>query len=486
MKNLNKNIFNNRRFKHGSLATVITVGFIVALVLINVVATLLLERFPLTIDLTSDKRFKLTEESVSYIKNLKEEVSITVLADENTFKNNGVYYKQAYEIIKDYSRNSDKITLAFVDITKNPTFANEYPDESLQEADIIVKSEKKDRYKKMSVSSLFTAVQNSYGGVDYSSEAEQHMTSAIMYVTDENPTTVSLLSGLGNINVTGYKSLLESNNYQVISQDIQTEEIDSEAAFVVLPQPKVDLTAEQAEKLDKYLDNNSQYGKSLVFIASPTDEIGPVLKNFLADWGMEIGFGLVAETDTRNAYGDAFTFGVNVVDSDVKGQMKSLQLPVLVGGSRPISLLFDKKDNRTTKIIAQTPDTAVMVPMEAENFDPETAEHKSYATVALTVRQKFINNELKESNLLAIGSADMLSSTLLNYGGDANSDLIMTLSNNLSAKEDTVKILPVDMSQKVINITDSQVNLARMILMIFIPLLVAAAGVVIWLRRRHL
>ena len=53
---MKKNLLNRRRFKYGSLATIITVGFIVAVVLLNVVCTLLLERYPLSIDLTSDNR----------------------------------------------------------------------------------------------------------------------------------------------------------------------------------------------------------------------------------------------------------------------------------------------------------------------------------------------------------------------------------------------------------------------------------------------
>ena len=93
---MKKNLLNRRRFKYGSLATIITVGFIVAVVLLNVVCTLLLERYPLSIDLTSDNRFKLTDESVEFVKSIDEDVTILVLADESTFEGNSDLYKLAY------------------------------------------------------------------------------------------------------------------------------------------------------------------------------------------------------------------------------------------------------------------------------------------------------------------------------------------------------------------------------------------------------
>lgn len=96
MKN---NIFKSRRFKHGSLATIITIGFIVVLVLINLVFGLLTERFPITIDLTADKRFQLTDSSIEYIKDIKDEVNITVCASEYTFENADSIYKPG---LRDY------------------------------------------------------------------------------------------------------------------------------------------------------------------------------------------------------------------------------------------------------------------------------------------------------------------------------------------------------------------------------------------------
>ncbi len=486
---MKKNLLNRRRFKYGSLATIITVGFIVAVVLLNVVCTLLLERYPLSIDLTSDNRFKLTDESVEFVKSIDEDVTILVLADESTFEGNSDLYKQAYEIIRDYEKNNGRIEVQFVDMKKDPSIASKYPDESLNEADIIVQTGK--RYKKFASSSLFTATQTQYGGYAYSSQAEQVMTSALMYATDSNPAKVVLLTGFDGADVSAYKELLQSNNYEVITQDLMTEELDSSASFLILPQPSADLTAAQVAKLENFLDNGSEFGKSLVFVASPTANVGPVLKNFLADWGLELGEGVIYETEAANIYTTMmdqsnFTMSAQLVDEDIAAGMKKTTLPVISSYSRPVQPLFENKDNRSTTVLVQTNETSGLLPLDAgEDFDFSSAPQSSYPVIVKASKARSLNNSMRYSNLLAIGSTQMLSANMLNYGGFANGDLMMTITNDIAEKKDSVVILPVNMSSKTITISDAQVRTNTIIFVFVIPAATVIFGIVVWLRRRH-
>ena len=492
-----KNIFKNRRFKYGSLATVITVGFIVALILINVVATLILERYPLSIDLTSDSRFKLTTESVNFVKNVKEDVTITILADESAFESAHCesdimvsdLYKQAYEIIKDYARNNSKIKVEFVNLLMNPGFEKNYPNEKLNDDDIIVSTSK--RYRKFGISDLFTFASSQFGGTTYSSQAEQVMTSALMYVTDDKPATVTLLTGVDNIDTSDLESLLESNNFQITVKNLLTEDIDQDSAMVLFPQPKADLTADQVKKLENYLDNDSQFGKSLIFIASATDEIGPVLKNFLADWGMEVGDGLVTETDTNNIYMEyglvnPTMMNVAIADNETASAMRNPNLALVSANARPVNALFESKDNRTVKVLAQSAATTVLNPLNSEGFDPTTAEQQAYSVAAVGSKTRLIDNASHVSNVVVFGSARMASSTLLQQGSFSNSDFIVSIVNSITEKKDNVKIIPIDMSMKSINITENQVKIYFAIFVCVIPALMIIAGIVVWLRRRHL
>ena len=118
---MKKNFMKSRALKHGALATALTIGFIVVVVVVNAIAGILLDRYPLTIDLTKDNRYTLTEDSLQYIANIDTPVNITVCRSEADFENYvgqdtsnnayGAMFKQAYEILKDYTRNNPNITL---------------------------------------------------------------------------------------------------------------------------------------------------------------------------------------------------------------------------------------------------------------------------------------------------------------------------------------------------------------------------------------
>ncbi|MEG0691841.1 MAG: Gldg family protein [Oscillospiraceae bacterium] len=478
------NIFKSRRFKHGSLATIITVGFIIGIILVNVVATLLLERFPLSIDLTKDNRFELTQESVDYVKALDSNVTITVCAEEAAL-DASPDTKQALEILKNYAKYSNKISINFIDLTKNPNFAKEYPGETFAAGDIFIASDM--RTKKVGINSLFSQQQTQAGGTIYSSKAEQVLTSALMYATDKNPTTVSLLTGLDNLDATGYKNLLVSNNYNVVEQNILTDEINPDASFVILPQSAADLTAENVKKLDAYLDNDGKFDKSLVFIASPTVEVGPVLKTFLAQWGMEVGAETVMETNQSNAIETYFNVINQVGDEEFGKLLKSQQLPIVTSYAKPIKVLFEASENRKTKILTKTFDSTILFPVKpAEDFDPSKQEQSSFNTMVMGSKMKYEGTTPHTSNVVVVSASSMLSPQFLALPSLSNADATLSMTSLISPKKETVKILPVELNQDQITITQGQVAINMIVFIGIIPLLVLIMGIVVWVRRRHL
>ena len=60
--------FNPRSFKHGTLSVVLTVVFIAAVVVVNVIVGLISERFDTTADLTDDGMYSLEESTEKYLE----------------------------------------------------------------------------------------------------------------------------------------------------------------------------------------------------------------------------------------------------------------------------------------------------------------------------------------------------------------------------------------------------------------------------------
>lgn len=483
---MKKNVFNSRRFKYGSLATVITVVFLAVLVLINVVATLLMERFPLTIDLTADKRFELTEDSIDLLGKLDRDITITVCADELTYaSSSGEYSKLASEVIENYQKHSKHVTVQYVNLLENPGFAQNYPDLDLASYDILVESDL--RAQKFSSNDLFEIGTSTYGGTTYRSKAEQTLTSAIMYVTDDNPETAILLQGQSSVDLSGYQSLLEANNIKTESKNLLTEDLGNEAKLLVLPQPDTDLTADQVKKLDAFLDNDGKFDKSLIFVASVTNPVGPILKNFLAEWGIEVGEEMIFETNSNYVLQNNYVAVNQIVDSDLSGKITNTNLPIVMPFSRPVTPLFEVEDNRTTRVLVQSLSSSILVPADVdESFDISAQQQKAYGTIVLGQRSKYVNNVETYSYVVAIGSEYLLSSDFLGTPTYGDSSMVTAITNLVAAKEESIQILPVDMTPTTITITNAQVIICQIVLVIVIPLLLLVAGIVVWLRRRHL
>ena len=216
-----------KRVKHGTQAAVFTLVFLALLVLVNIVATTLFERYPINIDLTKDKIYSVSDESENYVKNVDTDVLVTVFAKEDEYTNFSPYTKQAAELLKNYCKLNHKINYRFIDIDSNPDVIKNYSDE-IGAFDIVfetsakVDGEEVKRTRRLGVVDIVNFGQefidqlsqagytvdmakekmggdmrffSAYSGQVESSNAEQAFTSALMTVTDPDPVYVTFLTG---------------------------------------------------------------------------------------------------------------------------------------------------------------------------------------------------------------------------------------------------------------------------------------------------
>mgnify|MGYP001037077114 CR=1 FL=1 len=61
-----KKSFNKKKLKYGSVATIITVIFIAVIVFINLIAGILTERKGLKLDLTPEKYYDISQQTIDY------------------------------------------------------------------------------------------------------------------------------------------------------------------------------------------------------------------------------------------------------------------------------------------------------------------------------------------------------------------------------------------------------------------------------------
>jgi ABC-2 type transport system permease protein len=486
MKKLN--ILKSRRFKHGSMATILTIGFIVVVVVINIIANLILERFPADVDLTDDGIYQLTEDSIEFVKDLNTDVNIHVCVSESDFisaASSSTYYKQAYEILNGYTKYNGNIKVDYVDLMEEPEFQQKYTGYDVSDGSIVVESDK--RIKVTTINDLFnTSTDYTTGSYNVSSKAEQVLTSAIMYVTDDEVMQATILTGHSETAVDGFTSILTANNFETVTQNIATEEINPDATIAVIYAPTTDYTQAELEKLDAFLDNDGKFGKTLIYIASINQPELPNLEEFLTEWGIQIGSGVLYETNTANAYGNQFVMGLDYTNTDYTADLRDASLPFIGSYCRPVSTLWEESSNRTTSVLLSTPETAILVPYDAdENFDINAQEQKSFPVAVLGQRSRFEGTTQISSNVLVFSAPEMFNSSITSSATFNNNEYTVNLVNQLAGKEESINIVEVSFDQEALTITQSQYMTCTVIFMFILPIAMIVCGIVIWVLRRN-
>ncbi|MDR3644812.1 MAG: Gldg family protein, partial [Clostridia bacterium] len=349
--------YKRRNFKFGSVATLITVFVIAAIVIVNVLVTFLVVKYPLSVDMTTNQDYKLTADTTKYLKNMSTKIDIYIIDSESGFQNaaypnTSTYcYKNAYEIIKQYPQYDSNIQVHYIDINTDPSFKSEYPNETLALDDVIVANGTK--YKHLTSTDLFTTTTSNYGDMKVSGNTtEQAIDSGILSVTATNLPSIVLTTGHDETGYDGLKALLTSNNYTVVTQDLSLKKLDSKVAVLAIVDPRVDFTTTEISQIDAFLNNNDKYGKSLMVYFDPGQSTLPNLENYLSNyWGLKVGKGtLYDQTHAVNAiqYPIAET-----LDTTIFSKL-STSIVTMLPNTRPISPLYTTKSNDTTSALMQT------------------------------------------------------------------------------------------------------------------------------------
>lgn len=491
------NKINKKKLKYGSAATAITVIVVALVVVLNIIIKLVGERTDLTIDLTSSSTFEISQESIDYINSLSEPVEIVTMSAESVYRDSGsVYFKQAYEVLKKYELNSDNVTVNFVDMTANPTYANRYSDMykgTINSNNIVVTCG--NRIKVISVNDLFNTEMN-YQTFSYdivSSKAEQALTSAIMYVSDPNPKQAAIMeTGETDVPNSSIEALLADDGFSTFTFDPNAEDFPYDADIIVVNAPVNDLSEDVIGKLYDYLENGGNYGRNLIYLASYSQKETKNIDAFLAEWGIEIGNGVVGDTNTANLASSATLYAVrNFIESnDYSGNVAQPELPVVSYFARPVNILFETSGNVTTYSLLKTADTGFVFTDEMQAQYQEGKEpdivNGVYNTIALGNKYTFDkDNKAVTSNLLVFGSSGMLEPSLTGTSYYNNGDYFVSIVNTMTGKNSGISIVAKDLTAPTFDTTVAKYNAAFWAFVVLIPAAVLITGIVIWLRRRH-
>ena len=408
-------------------------------------------------------------------------------------------------LISKYGEYSDKLNIKFVDpqSTEYAAIASSYSSYSFVFGDIIVESSASGnkRTKILSFNDIYaTTEDSSYAAYGYPStyklaanKLERALTGAIAYVTSADTKKVAVLSGHStNSYTSAYINLLTSNNYDITEiPDKLIAEISNDYDAIIISAPTIDFIGSELDVISEFLDNGGKLGKGLLFFADAASPYLPNLYDFLEQWGISVGEGIVFETYSRNIFGDIpttlGTFPVQFEDDDITTSLTA----AITNYNVPMNVCEASTTKRKATALMQTLESTVVAPVGVAADWAEYSEDdmKQYDTVIQSVEtNRDVDNNPLTSYVMAFSSVEYVQSTWASYSDLCNQDIVMAATDRAVHVGNT----SITFTSKVIenesfasSVTAGGSKIVNIVFMFVIPIAIVVIGIVVFVRRRN-
>lgn len=262
-------------------------------VLVNIGLGYIPEQYT-SFDVTANRIFTITEDTVQFITNMSKDVTIYVLADENAKDGD---LDRMLQQLKGYSSH---VWVEYVSPIANPMFYYNYTDSRPSDNSLIVVGENDSavlEYSELYILRMnYETYENEVVGID----AEGQLISAIMRVTSEDKPKFYSVLGHGELvfDDTFHDALDKENVDYEYLELYSVDEIPSDTAALIFNAPVSDYSNDDVEKVLDYLDR----GGNAFIIPTLTNESMDNFEKILGYYGVSVVDGLIVELDRSSYY----------------------------------------------------------------------------------------------------------------------------------------------------------------------------------------
>lgn len=506
-------------FKRGSYSLALTAAVLAGLIVVNILVSALADRFNMEYDMSAQKTNSMSEENIEFLKNLEQEVNITFCADKESYASGymayyaqqyGVsedassYYAQTLTLVDKYSDYNKNIKIEFIDTqsTEFSAITQKYTSDSIGYGDILVSAKKGDneKHKVVGFKDIYNITEDdtyaAYGMTTATvtgNNIETALTGAIAYVTSTKTKKLAILTGHSKADYTSdLNEMLTQNNYEVayIKDELVTT-ISNEFDAVMIAAPVKDFIGSEIEALAKFLDNDGKLDKGLMFFADIDSPYLTNLYDFLSQWGIDVGEGILFETNSSNHIpDDPMTIGTYPIEDEEEDITKNMDL-FITGYNVPLEIGFETRDGIVVTPLVATPESVVAAPVGTSKDWAGAGDYEqtSYPTIIQAVKEEYNeDNELMASYVVAFSSIEYFYSAYNSQASVSNNDICLAVAERLvRADKNGVKFTSKTITNESYaeQVTESSTKAMQVIFMILLPILSIAAGIYIFIRRRN-
>jgi ABC-type uncharacterized transport system involved in gliding motility auxiliary subunit len=476
--------FRQRNARYGAMAGLGVLVVLGILVAVNYLSNRRNTRW----DLTANRQYSLSEQTVKLLQGLDAPVKFLVFDKETEFD-------RFRPRLTAYAYESDNVAVEYIDADKRPVQTRQYNVETY--GTVVI--EYKGRTERVN------------------SDAEQELTNGLIKVVTGQQKKVYFTQGHGEKSTdsserngyNGISSALGRDNYAVDKVVLaQSQDVPADASVVVIAGPTSDVLPPEGDMLKRYL---AKGGHLLVLLDPPEEKGGPmpVLEGLLKEWAIEAGNDVVVD-----ASGLGQLLGT---DASVPVAAKYSQHPITNGFgvltayplARSITARTEGANGRFPQTIVETSERSWAETNIKElrasgkvEPNPEAGDKAGPVSIAAAVSatapdaatpaepekeeaseaSKTDEAPKPETRLAVIGDSDFAANFALGIQG--NRDLFMNAINWLAQQENLIAIRPREASDRRITLTATRSSIAFWLCIVGTPVAVFGAGIYTWWRRR--
>lgn len=447
---------------YGGNTLLIAAAFIGILALVNVLAQRRNERW----DLTLNKSFTLSDQTLQIASSLPQPVKMIAFYSDQDSRRNDVQ-----DLLREYeTRSGGKVTFEFIDPEARPSVAQQYQIKEFGTT-ILQMGDQQQRVTGTRESDFTTGLLR----------LAQPGQKKIYFTTGHNERR---LDAFDDRAFSQLKTSLESDNFVVEPLNLfATKEVPADASVLVVADPRTPLFDEEKAAITAYLEQ----GGHLLLLGEPRQQVN--LSELVSKWNISIGNDPVAEDPRLTLGGDPLTpavvkYPVHKITEQLNATIYPFTAAISAprGAETPRGVTITNLAETSANSWAETDQNQVRLD---EGTDPKGPFSLAVA-VEINLNPDALASAGEKSpkaRIVIFGDADFVSNAAFRLPV-GNRDLFLNAANWVAESEELISIRPKTNDQRQVFLTGSQQNLVFFSTTLFLPVIVFAGGLVVWWTRR--
>ena len=443
-------------------------------ILVNIALGYVPEQY-ISYDVTVNKLFTLTDDTVQLVGNLSQDVTIYVLVEEASKDGD---LDRTLQQLKGYN---DHIQVEYISPVANPMFYYKYTDVQPATNSLIIVGENASTVVDYNDLYLYQMDYYTYSNELVGYDGEGQIVSALARVAASDVPKFYMISGHDEwaFDETFLNALYKENVTCETLNLYAVDAVPDDAQGIILNAPYNDYSSDDKDKVISYLEQGGN-----AFIIIPQAQVYTEMENFeqiVGYYGVSIVDGLIVERDRGLYYQSPYDLFPNIIYDDITEQI--YDGTVFAPISRGLAYDEDSEDVIYRPLLTTSDESFSKTNvLNLENYYKADTDIDGPFVIAMEIEKPAVNERITKA--VIVSSEEMFTAEADNVVPGYNTKLFGNILANLADHDISIAI-PVKYYEIGNFAFSGGTVLLVGLLILFMIIFCLASGLVIWISRRH-